>query len=266
LNASEVAEAGLLGDRSMALIDTATGKVASAKNPTKWGKLFDCRAAFTTAPRSNEKLPPVRITLPDGRMLNSDHKDVDSVLSEVFARSVKLMNSPTTPPVLEEYWPDVEGLAFKETITDESMASASPPGSFFDYGVLHLLTTATLEKLRLLYPEGRFETRRFRPNIVVQTDSQEKSFAENQWVGKQLKIGDELTIEVTDPCARCVMITLPQSDLPADSGILRTAAQHNKVIGGKAAGPDGAYPASVGVYARVLKSGTIHRGDRIAFA
>src|SRR5439155_26490549 len=86
LNASAVSEAGLLGDRSMALIDTATGKVASAKNPTKWRKLFDCRANFTTAPHGSEKFPPVRITLPDGRMLTSDHEDVDSILSEVLAR------------------------------------------------------------------------------------------------------------------------------------------------------------------------------------
>jgi MOSC domain-containing protein YiiM len=43
------------------------------------------------------------------------------------------------------------------------------------------------------------------------------------------------------------MTTLPQGDLPADPGILRTAAQHNQV--------------NVGVYAAVLRGGTIRRGD-----
>ena len=46
LNSSYVTERGLVGDRAYALIDQETGKVASAKNPRKWGKLFDFRAAF----------------------------------------------------------------------------------------------------------------------------------------------------------------------------------------------------------------------------
>ena len=46
LNASEVTDRGLLGDRAYALVDPSNGKVASAKNPRKWPKLFDCRAAF----------------------------------------------------------------------------------------------------------------------------------------------------------------------------------------------------------------------------
>ncbi len=45
------------------------------------------------------------------------------------------------------------------------------------------------------------------------------------------------------------MITLPQGDLPEDSGIPRTAAQHNAV--------------NVGVYASVISGGTIHRGDPV---
>ena len=46
-NSSYVTERGLIGDRVYAIIDQRTGKVASAKNPGKWGKLFDFRAAFT---------------------------------------------------------------------------------------------------------------------------------------------------------------------------------------------------------------------------
>jgi uncharacterized protein YcbX len=46
LNATEVTKRGLLGDRAYTLVDSADGKVASAKNPRKWPGLFDCRAAF----------------------------------------------------------------------------------------------------------------------------------------------------------------------------------------------------------------------------
>lgn len=266
LNASDLTESGLSGDRAYALIDSSNGKVASAKNPVKWGKLFDCRAAFINPPRSGENLPPVRITLPNGSMVTSEQNDVNEVLSSTIGRSVSLKSAATEPPILEEYWPDIEGLAHKEIVTDESIAAGAPEGSFFDYAVVHILTTATLDRLRSLYPDGRFEVRRFRPNIVVQVETKEKSFLENSWIGKKILLGDQVLLHITDPCSRCVMTTLPQGDLPADPGILRTAAQHNKVVGGKASGPEGVYAAVVGVYARVLKSGELHRGDKVAFS
>ena len=70
--------------------------------------------------------------------------------------------------------------------------------------------------------------RRFRPNIVVATGPDEQGFAENDWIGHAVAIGDQVRLQVTGPCPRCVMTTLPQGDLPKDSGILRTAAQHNQ--------------------------------------
>ena len=63
----------------------------------------------------------------------------------------------------EEYWPDMAGLDYRDTVTDFDM----PAGTFFDTAVVHLLTTATIDRLRGLYPPGRFEARRFRSNIVV---------------------------------------------------------------------------------------------------
>ena len=70
LNAVEVTDRGLLGDRGLALIDGETGKVVSAKNPRRWPNLFDFRAAFVEPPRAAGPLPAVRITLPDGEALN----------------------------------------------------------------------------------------------------------------------------------------------------------------------------------------------------
>src|SRR5439155_8194578 len=138
----------------------------------------------------------------------------------------------------EEYWPDMEGLEHRNTVTDFGL----PEGTFFDCAAVHLLTTTTLDRLRELYPPGRFEVRRFRPNIVVQTGSLVKNFVEDAWIGHTLAIGDEVRLGITGPCPRCVMTTLPQADLPHDPGILRTAAKHNQV--------------NVGVYATVLQGGT----------
>ena len=77
LNAVEVTERGLLGDRAYALVDRSTGKVASAKNPRKWPHLFSFRAAFVEPPSRGEDLPAVRITLPNGATLTSDRDDID---------------------------------------------------------------------------------------------------------------------------------------------------------------------------------------------
>jgi uncharacterized protein YcbX len=254
LNSSYVTERGLVGDRSYAVLDQETGKVASAKNPRKWGKLFDFRAAFIEdPPQVVENIPPVRITFPDGTHIYSDQADdIDHALSKVLGREVRLMRANLEKPSYEEYWPDIEGLAQREKVTDEAM----PPQTFFDIAVIHIFTTSTINRLRELYPEGRFEVRRFRPNIVVESASssssgEKKDFIENLWVGKKLMIGEDIVLRVIGPCTRCVMITLPQGDLPNDLGILRTVAQYNRV--------------TAGVYATVHKGGTIRRGDQVRF-
>jgi uncharacterized protein YcbX len=259
LTVADVMEGGLVGDRAYALIDNSTGKIASAKNPRKWARLFDCHASFIEPPRKSHPMPPVRIMLPDGSNIRSDQQNTNGTLSRFFEREVTLAETAPDSPALEEYWPDIDGLAHRETVTEESIALSSPKGSFFDYAVAHVITTNTLNRLRELYPQGRFEVRRFRPNIVVAAGKGEPDFVENSWVGLNLEIGESLVLKVTNPCPRCVMTTLPQADLPQDHGILRAAAQFNQPYVPALAQ---AMP-SVGVYANVLHSGTVRRGDHL---
>ena len=54
LNAADITQRGLLGDRVFALIDVSDGKVVSAKNPRKWPRLFECVAVFVEDPVSDE--------------------------------------------------------------------------------------------------------------------------------------------------------------------------------------------------------------------
>src|SRR5262249_5275767 len=159
LNASAVTDRGLLGDRAYALLDASDGKVGSAKNPKKWPELFRFRAAYTEPPAAGAALPPVRLTLPDGTTLLSTGPDHDRLLSGAVGRAVTLAAVPPAAPVLEEYWPALEGLPHQDTVTLEAML----PGAFFDAAAVHLLTTATLDRLREVDPAGRFEVRRFRP-------------------------------------------------------------------------------------------------------
>jgi len=246
LNAAELSDRGLVGDRRFALVDTATGKVVGAKNPRKWGNFFDFRAAFVESPRAGGTLPAVRITLPDGTVATSEQDDLEQILSTALRREVAFAESASSRDAqAEEYWPDMDGLDYRDTVTDFDL----PEGTFFDLAVIHLLTTATIDRLRELYPEGRFEVRRFRPNIVVASPAEGQGFVENDWIDRTLAIGDQARVRVTGPCPRCVMTTLAQSDLPKDPGILRAAAQHNG--------------ANVGVYAAVEQGGLVSRGDSV---
>jgi uncharacterized protein len=258
LNASEVTPRGLLGDRAYALVDSLDGKVASAKNPRKWPQLFDCRAVFVDEPRPGAPMPPVRLTLPDGTLVTQGQGGLNPILSQVLQRDVTLQAAErgheevveSTFPnpwaaSAEEYWPDLEGLDYRDTVTDFAL----PEGTFFDAAAVHVLTTATLDRLRELYPQGRFEARRFRPNLVVAPVHDVKDFVENGWIDHTLALGDDVRLRVTGGCPRCVMTTLAQGDLPQDPGILRTAAQHNHV--------------TVGVYAAVVRGGRIRRGDLV---
>jgi uncharacterized protein len=244
LNVTEITERGLLGDRQFALVDAVTGKVAGAKNPRKWGNFFDFRAAYVAPPDANATLPAVRLTLPNGTALTSESENVNEVLSGALGRAVELTQAwAEQESSAEEYVPDIEGLEHRDTVTEWEL----PAGTFYDLAVVHLLTAATLDRLRELYPAGRFEARRFRPNIVISTV--EQGFVENGWLGRTVTVGANVRLRITRPCPRCVMTTLAQGDLPKDPGILRTAAQNNA--------------ANVGVYAAVISSGAVRRGDRV---
>ena len=258
LPAVELTEYGLLGDRAYALIDGTDGKAATAKNPGKWPTLFGFSATFVDQPTSSGALPAVRITFPNGSALSSTARECNQTLSKALNRDVTLATAvrgrvsgvqASLPKAwtgkAEEYWPDMEGLDHRDTVTDFTL----PTGTFFDGATVHLLTTATLNRLHDSYSQGRFDVPRFRPNIVVEVPAGEKGFVEQTWIGRRVTIGDNVRLTITGPCGRCVMTTLAQADLPKDSGILRTAVRENQ--------------GHVGVYATVLQVGSLKRGDRV---
>ncbi len=246
LETAYLTEHGMLGDRAYALIDRATGKIASAKNPLKWPKLFSFGASYTKPPQTSAPIPPVIIALPDGSRVSSDSPEAARLLAGALDREVALVCGAPEKPCLEEYWPDLETLAHRDEVTEEAM----PAATFFDCAPIHILTTATLARLSAFYPGGRFEPRRFRPNILVATSASGTSFIENTWVGKTIGIGADVRIRITGNTGRCVMTTLAQDDLPRDLGILRAAAQCNQ--------------SHVGVYGEIVKPGMVRDHDPVS--
>jgi uncharacterized protein YcbX len=269
LTAAELTEGGVVGDRAYALVETDTGKVMSGKNPRLGTQLLACSAAFVEAPAAGDEPPPVRITLPDGTAVTSDSADADATLSRYLGRVVTLQRAAPDDFTIDQYHPDVEDLdpaGHRDTVTEArlgaaffaqaGMPSPVPEGSFFDLFPVSVLTTSTLARLRAIRPESRFDERRFRMNVVV--DTSEDGFVENGWPGKSVQLGDTARVVVFLSDPRCVMTTLAQGDLPKDNDILRTLARHNRV---DVAG--GLYPCA-GVYAVVEAAGNIRTGDAVS--
>lgn len=237
LQEAEVTDQGVLGDRAYGLIEQDTGKVVSAKRVKQFPGLFACTAAFVEQPRRNAIMPAVQITFPDGTSVRSDSDNVDSVLSVYFKRNVRLTR----------------------VAPDDYTSEQHHPESFVDAFPVSVLTTSTLERLHALQPRSLFDERRFRMNVIVNT--QQPGFIENDWVSHELALGNAARLNVAMPDPRCVVTTLAQGDLPHDTEVLRALVSHNTLQ----IGQWGQLPCA-GVYAGVAVPGAVRTGDRVSLS
>lgn len=265
----ELATSGVLGDRAYALIDADTGRVVSAKSVKLFPDILACRATFVSPPQVGDAMPPISITLPGGTTVRSDAPDADRKLSAHFNRNVRLSRAAPEDFTIDQYHPDVEGAdpgGNRDKVAPQPLGSAlfaaigqaSPvsPGAFLDVFPISVLTTATLDRLTQLQPQSRFDERRFRMNVIVKTER--TGFVENDWVGRELALGEAARLGVTWPDPRCVMTTLAQEGLPKDTDVLRAQVRHNKQQVSTLA----EFPCA-GVYAVVAAPGKLRVGDRV---
>lgn len=253
LDSADVTERGVLGDRAYALIDEETGRVVSAKRPRRWAAMLECRATFDRPPGPDTPTPPVTVALADGSTLSSGDVYFDEHVSRAFGRRVRLAGVAPEGASFEYHWPDMTGLVYGgREHRNEITVHGMPAGTFFDGSILHLLTTASLDALRGRAPGSDFDASRFRPNLVIETASGATGFVEDGWVGRELRIGDDVRIEITKRCLRCVMTTLPHGGLPKDSRILKAAFAENE--------------GHVGVNGRVVRVGRVAVGDAVSLA
>jgi uncharacterized protein YcbX len=206
----------------------------------------------------------VAITFPDGSDVRCGNGAADEALSAFFGRAVHLSHEAPDEVIVERVDPVVNGELVVDLpdrpVTTGRLAQGSPPGTFFDYAPLHLVTAATLKRLHDLAPGSRFDVARFRPNLVLDLPEIEP-FAENGWCGALLSIGDDVVLRLGLPAPRCAIPTLAQPGLPQDNDIIRAIARHNRIT------IEGLNPsACVGCYADVIQGGIIHPGDTALLA
>lgn len=240
-----VDEHGAEGDRRLALLDAATGHVASAKNARLWRGLLKCTA--------NADAGRVSIGLPDGTSVSADDPGIDDLLSALMGRPVRLIAQRPEGATLVR--PDPEkllelGLDAEVGGRILEIAQATPGGAFTDEAPLHAITTATLEHIGV-------EALRYRPNLVITTPPGYPPYAENDWVGGEIAVGDA-RLRVLTATSRCVVPTLEHGPLPRAPQALRTPAAENRWN----TGGHGAQPCA-GAYLAVVTQGVIRVGDQV---
>lgn len=260
ITSAVVEQRGLAGDRAHALLDEETQKVISVKRPRRWGGMFELSA-------TTEADGKVTVSFPSGESLALEDPALVDHLSTFFGRRVSVISTPPPDASFDEAWvrdlkEEVEpyyGIPSRIEEGDELIDAGTfmnTNDNLFNLGAVHIVTTGTSRRLAELSPSSRFDPHRFRPNIVIETD--DDGFVETAWPGCTLEIRD-VRLAVWFNVPRCVMTTLAQGDLPADSDVLRTITRHNSL---DALGTGTRYPC-VGVYANVDTGGAIQVDDAV---
>ncbi|NUR64213.1 MAG: MOSC domain-containing protein [Streptomyces sp.] len=216
---------GVVGDREFAVVVAATGRVLTAKREPR---LLDATA------RRHEA--GAELTLADGRRFTTADPDADAILSDWLGQAVELRRQTGRVHTVEEYRADPAEPSSLSTFD-------LPAGKFVDEAPVHLLSEGALRAAGARHPDGSWDVRRFRPNVLLGGPG------EDVVLGTRARIGN-VVLDITEATKRCVMVTQPQRNLPKDREILRSLVQ--------------ASAGTFGVYATVARPGTVLLGDTLA--
>lgn len=265
LSSSAMDLRGLHADRLWAVRDLELGAVTTAR---RLPALLGCTARFLEEPALGVgpgDVCDVRITFPDGTEVTTfDRERLDARLSELVGKRVTLVPLPplhdkaayrgvlATKSDLRRQW----DLADDEPLPDLSMfpirklaelaIHATPIGIFADAYAIHVLTTSSLREMA--GHGGDFDVRRFRPNLLLDTDTH--GLVEQGWLGGTLQI-DAARLSVEIPTIRCSIPTREQAAVPADPEVSRSISRHGE--------------RCLGVYADIADAGTVSVGDAVSY-
>lgn len=201
---------GVEGDRRFAIRDVE-GKFGSGKNTRRFRKI---EGLFRFASFYSNEVPYIR--LPSGEVLDGSEPTVHKLLSQYLGQSVVLAEEAAV--------------------------------SHLDAGPVHIVTSASLGWLQAALPNAQVDARRFRPNLVVEVPGETP--IEQLWIGRRLRIGQDLELTVCAGAERCGMVAFAQSELCEEPSVLRHIAQSAGLC--------------FGVYAEVVVPGTVRRSDVVA--
>lgn len=116
--------------------------------------------------------------------------------------------------------------------------------SHHDESPVHVVTTAALRQVGRLLGQP-VAAARFRANVVLEVDGD--AFVEDGWRGRELALGSDVVLRLGAGMSRCVMVDMPQRNLPASARLLKTLGQVHQM--------------EFGLKADVIRAGTVFPGD-----
>lgn len=223
----EVGPGGAAGDRTLAVVDPAAGKVLSGK---RWPDLLHASARVEG--------DDVVLTLPDGSEHLASDPGVHAALSAWLEHEVRL----EAPPAEGVYPMEMHtGMSDEDTPLFDW---PGPPGTWLDLADVHWLTTASLAAIAGEHPTGQWDVRRFRPTALIEGAGD--GFVEDSW--SEVALGP-VRSTVLMPTPRCSMPSRAQPGLERDMAIGTTIRDH--------------HDNNLGVYASIAEAGTISVGDSV---
>jgi MOSC domain-containing protein len=202
LDEARVSFAGVVGDRVFAFIDNRNLSNFPWMTGRQGHELILFRPRFLDPPPVTEENPDAEryateVTTPEGEKFRMGDPDFTKYLEERFGRSLRLRFS-------------------------ERSQTDARPISVFGLSTVRALSEETGINL---------DPRRFRANFYVRWDN-ERPFYEDELIGRELQIGDTVTLQLVKKDERCVMITLdPDTAAVSPQVLQRVALRHEGCAG-----------------------------------
>ena len=167
---------------------------------------------------SASKLPELLLYKPFGLDTNTTEA-LPTHVRTPHGKEFEVRSSELRDDVSNRYGGGVELMNFKHGI--------------FDEGSLSVISLATVHGVQR--EAGReVDLRRFRPNVVIETDSDEP-FEEDSWVGRPLIFGegdDAASLNLYMKDERCVMVNFDPDTAERDSEVMKTVVRMNRNYAG----------------------------------
>jgi len=226
---------GIYGDRLFAFKSSASPKGFPYFTAREQRRLLQYRPHFRYPDKAAR---PINLTEAESMGANPVSADPSELMIDVETPNGKMLGIDD-PDLMDMLRTDIDQKHQLTLMRSERALTDCRPVSIF-----------SLQSARQLAEEtGKpIDKRRFRANVYVDLTSG-GGFAENDFVGRSLRIGPKVVVKILERDARCVMITLDPDTTEKTPEILKKVAQ--------------AHEGMAGVYGAVMVEGMLHKGDPV---
>ena len=226
---------GIYGDRLFAFRSSASPKGFPYLTAREQRRLLQYRPHFRYPDKAAR---PVNLTEAESMGANPVSADSSELMIDVETPNGKTLGIDD-PTLMEMLRTDIDQKHHLTLMRSERALTDCRPVSIF-----------SLQSARQLAEETGvpIDKRRFRANVYVDLPAG-AGFAENDFVGRSLRIGPKVIVRILERDARCVMITLDPDTTEKTPEILKKVAQ--------------AHEGMAGVYGAVIVEGMLHKGDPV---